>query len=65
MLGLDDRLGERAGKVLAQVPHGLGDLGEGCLGIRQFGLRFIKPQIEIVMELLAQGGPLFACTQRI
>ncbi len=53
MPGLDDRLSERAREVLTQGPHGLGDLGESRLGIRQFGLQVIKPQIEIVMELLA------------
>jgi hypothetical protein len=62
---LNHRFGEAAGEVLAQGPHRLGHLGEGGFGLRQLGLSVIKPQIKGVMELLAQGGPWFACTHLI
>lgn len=59
---VNDGLSERAGELLTQGPHGLGNLGEGDFRIGQLGLQVIDPLIKIVMEMLAQGGPLFACT---
>jgi hypothetical protein len=47
---------------LTQGPHGLGDLGERGLGIRQLGLQVIDPLIKIV-GLFAKFEAWINCLQ--
>ena len=59
---IDKRFGEPTGEVLAQPPHRLGDVRQGRLGFGKLGFQVIEPLIKAIMEWVAQGRPLFACT---
>jgi len=58
----DNRLGHATGELLAQRPNRLADLGERRCGCGQLGFDLIKLLVKTRMELLAQGLPLFSCT---
>jgi hypothetical protein len=58
----NNRLGHTTGELLAQGPNRLTDLCERRCGGGQLGFDLIKPPVKALMELLAQGFPLFSCT---
>jgi hypothetical protein len=55
-------LSQAAGKLLTQVPHGLGYLRQGRCWLLELCFQPIKPLVKAGMELPAQGVPLFSCT---
>src|SRR5437763_9538399 len=59
---LDYRLSQATGERLAQVPHRLGYLRKGRLGLWELLLQSIEPLVKAVMELVAERVPLFSCT---
>ena len=57
-----DRLGDPPGALLAHVPHCGGHLCEGRRWLMPPVLKGIEPLVKTLVELLAQGAPLFSCT---
>lgn len=60
----DQGLGYAAGQLLAQGPDRLTARRERRCGWGQRGFDRIKPLVKPFVELLAQGLPLFSCTDR-
>jgi hypothetical protein len=57
-----DGLGDAPGQLLAQGPHRCRDLRQGGRRLVPLRLQGIEPLVKALVELVAQGAPLFSCT---